>query len=233
MATLIQAPPRVRVETGIDTLPPPAADDAAQWSRFYEDVYHEAGGDPDRIPWAHCMPNPALREWLTDEAPTVVRPGALACAVGCGLGDDVRELADRGYDVLAFDVSPTAVQWARVRYPDLAEQFVVADLFQLPSSLLRRFDLVVEVNTLQAVHPGLRARAGAGIASLARPRGTVLAICRGRDEASPLPDAPPYPLSPRELCEAFAPHGLLPTHTPDEFDDDEAVRRVRATFKRG
>ena len=33
--------------------------------------------------------------------------------VGCGLGDDVAELLSRGYDAVGFDVSPTAIGWAR------------------------------------------------------------------------------------------------------------------------
>jgi SAM-dependent methyltransferase len=214
---------------------PPIAPDKRAWTTYYEGIYREAGGDPARVPWAECCSCPALRAWLNSEAPGQVRPGASACVVGCGLGDDVRELAERGYDVIGIDVSPTAIEWARARHPAIADRLMVADLFDLPSSLHRRSDLVVEVNTLQSVHPDLRESAAAGIAALARPHGTVLTICRGRDENESLPDAPPYPLCPRELEKLFAPHGFNPTRAMDDFADDQdpPVRRLRCAFRRG
>ncbi len=236
MATLIQSPTRVQVDPDSIRLPaPPSHADTAAWGRYFEDLYHDAGGDAARIPWADQRPNPSLQAWLNAEAPSLVRPGATACVVGCGLGDDVKELTDRGYDVLGFDVSASAIHWARTRHPDIAERLSIADLFNLPASLLRRWDLVVEVSTLQAVHPELRAAAAAGIASLARPRGTVLAVCRARDDGQPLPDAPPFPISPGELAELFAPHGFFPSRAIDDFADDETppVRRLRCAFKRG
>jgi hypothetical protein len=112
---------------------------------------------------------------------------------------------------------------------------MVADLFAPPSSLLRRGDLVVEINTLQAVHPSMRGSAAAAIASLARPRGTILVICRGREEREAMPDAPPFPISPRELTALFAPNGWSPMRAVDDFLDDEVPpkRRLRVALKRG
>jgi SAM-dependent methyltransferase len=154
--------------------------------------------------------------------------------VGCGLGDDVRELADRGYDVTGFDVSPTAVEWARKRHPDLADHFQIADLTALPGCLKRRADLVVEVSTIQAVHPSLRPAIVSGIAALARPRGVVLAVCRGRDEGEPAATAPPFALSCAEMTGLFAAEGFTPVRGVDDFEDDEAppVRRLRAALRR-
>jgi SAM-dependent methyltransferase len=213
----------------------PATADATAWGRYYEDVYHDAGHDASRIPWADLRPCPSLQAWLNTEAPSHLRPGATACVVGCGLGDDVKELADRGYDAMGFDVSATAVQWARSRHAELSDRLAIADLFDLPASLRRRWDLVVEVNTLQALHPDLRARAAAGIVQLARPRGLVLTICRGRDASQPLPGCPPFALSPEELESLFASQAMAPVRAADDFQDDETppVRRLRCCFKRG
>src|ERR1043165_3589387 len=186
----------------------PEAAEPGQWNRYFEDLYREAAGDPERIPWADEVANPALVPWLNREAPSLLRPGASVSVVGCGLGEDVKELEGRGYDVLAFDVSPTAVAWARRRHPSIAERFMTADLFALPTGLLRRADLVVEISTIQSVHPGLRERAAGAIASLARPKGAVLTVCRGRDESDPLDSCPPFALSRSELVDLFAPHGL-------------------------
>ena len=231
MASLIESKPRAPEPAATGT---PAAADARAWCRYFEELYQGAEGDTTRVPWARCQTNPALRTWLDSEAPALIRPGATACVVGCGLGDDVRELADRGYDVVAFDVSPTAVHWAQARHPEIAPRFIVADLFNLPASLQRRADLVVEINTLQAVHPDLRSQAAAGVVSLIRPRGTVLAICRGRDEGGPHPERPPFPLSPAELNALFAAHGLAPLRELDDFLDEESppVRRLRGAFRR-
>ena len=51
-----------------------------------------------------------------------------------------------GLDVVAFDSSPTAVEWARSRHPDTAVDWQVADLFAPPSDWLGSFDLVVDVH---------------------------------------------------------------------------------------
>lgn len=195
-----------------------------------------AGGDPSLIPWADLRPNPLMVNWLNAEAPGLVRPGARAVVVGCGLGDDVALLAGRGYDVLGFDASPTAVAWARRRFPTITADFAVADLLDLPPRLHRRFDLVVEAYTIQSVPPALREAAARGVAALCGPRGIVLVIARARDGAQPLDVAagPPWPLSAGELAALMDRAGLRPLRAVEEFDDDEQppVRRLRGAFSR-
>ena len=214
--------------------PAPAVADPSAWAAHYDEIYRAAGGNSAAIRWADGRPNATLLSWLTVEAPCLVRPGASAVVVGCGLGDDARELADRGYDVTAFDVSPTAIAWARRRHAEIAERFTTADLLSLPSSLLRRADLVVEIYTIQSLHPDLRARAAQAIAALARPRGTIVVICRGRDEGEPFDDNPPYPLTPSELTGLFEAQGWKPTRAIDDFYDDQdpPKHRLRAAFRR-
>lgn len=234
MASAIQTTPRaVEVHTSATHSAPLTADPAA-WARHYDEIYRDAAGDIAQIRWADGRANPALQAWLNDQAPELVRPGASAVVVGCGLGDDARELFDRGYEVTAFDVSPTAIDWARQRHPEIADRFLTADLFSLPASLLRRADLVVEIYTLQSLHPELRPRAAAAIASLARPRGAILTICRARGESEPIGDGPPFPLCKSELLGLFSAQGLGPIGPVDEFPDqaDPAARRIRAAFKR-
>lgn len=237
MTSLTQPKPRgiaVHADQVVEPAPPSGAS-APDWSAYFESLYCDADGQMARVPWARGRASPSLLAWLNSEAPSLVRPGATVCVVGCGLGDDVRELADRGYEVMGFDVSPTAIEWARTRYPELAERFVVADLFRLPATLLRRADVVIEINTLQALHPDLRAAAAAGIASLARPHGMIVAICRGCDEPDPARQAPPFPLTAKQLQSLFSEHGFTLLRAMDDFLDDETppVRRLRAVFKRG
>jgi hypothetical protein len=72
-----------------------------------------------------------------------------------------------------------------------------------------------------------------GIASLARPHGVVLAVCRGRDQGDPL-DGPPFALTCAELTALFAGQGFTPVRAVDDFEDEESPpkRRLRAAFKR-
>lgn len=223
----------IEVHSGVPVRPPESGD-TASWSAYFEGLYKEAEGDPGRVPWAEQRANPAMTAWLNREAPGLVRPGASAVVVGCGLGDDVNDLSDRGYDTVAFDVSPTAVQWARTRHPALADRFMVADLFAPPAGLLRRADLVIEINTIQSFHPSLRERATGAIVALARPRGSILVICRGRDEADPMPEMPPFPLMKRELESLFVGCGWSLIREMDDFLDTESPpkRRLRAAFKK-
>lgn len=201
---------------------------------WHDAVYRAAAQDPARVPWAEERANPVLVSWLNAEAPGRIRPGARAAVVGSGLGDDVVELLNRGYDATGFDVSPTAVDWARHRFPQHAESFMVSDLFDLPGRMRRRFDLVVEANTIQAVLPEQREAAAAAIASMCCPRGTVVCICRGRDDDQSLESfkGPPWPIGARELVTMFEKAGMHPIREPDDFEDDETppVRRIRAAF---
>jgi hypothetical protein len=218
--------------------PAVGATEAAQSAGLFEDLYRAARGDMGLVRWAHGKANPALVEWLGSQGPALVRPGARVAVVGCGLGDDVVELAGRGYDAMGIDVAPSAIQWAQRRFPELAERFAVADLFALPHHLQRRFDLVVEIYTIQSLDPWMREAAAAAVVSLCRPRGTILTVCRARQAAEPLENVqgPPWPLTAGELCGLFEAHGLTPAACGvEEFTDDEQPPkwRLRAAFRRG
>lgn len=213
---------------------PPRIVSAPGTQGWHDEVYRAAMLDAAKVPWADERANPALVSWLNAEAPGRIRPGARAVVIGCGLGDDVVELLNRGYDASGFDVSPTAVEWARHRFPEHAESFMVSDLFDLPARMRRRFDLVVDAYTIQAVSLEHREAAAAAIASTCCPRGTVLCICRGRDDDQSLESfkGPPWPLSAHELVAMFERAGMHPIREPDDFEDDDvpSVRRIRAAF---
>ncbi len=226
---------------GADALAGPADHQAQRAARF-DEVYTAANGEAARVPWAGCRACPLLVQWLNVEAPLLVRPGSRTAVVGCGLGDDVVELADRGYDVLGFDISATAVRWAARRHPAHAERFMVADLLSLHPRLMRRFDLVIEAYTLQSLEAALRPGAAAAVASLIAPRGVVLVLARARqrdeDGAEPEPCvAPPYSMSPDELLAALAPAGLHPIAGHGGVEEIVAApgpegRRLRGVFGR-
>jgi SAM-dependent methyltransferase len=200
----------------------------------FESIYREAHGDAALIPWADGRAQPALVNWLNAVAPSIIRCGARVCVVGCGLGDDARELMTRGYDVTAFDCSQTAIEWAKRLDPDNARCYFVADLFNLPSRWMHRFDLVVEINTIQSLPPEMHKSSVAAIARLLSPHGNLLVICRGGAEPVSTDDGPPWALTEDELLRAVAAAGLNPAAPLAIFNDDEdpPVRRMRGLFKR-
>jgi SAM-dependent methyltransferase len=140
--------------------------------------------------------------------------GRSALIVGCGLGDDAEEAARRGYLVTAFDLSPTAIQDCRDRFPGSAVDYQVADLFHLPARWNLAFGLVVEIRTLQSLPLAQRADAAAAIAATVRPGGWLFVHCLGRDDDEPTIGRP-RPVSRREL-RAFRDAGLRQAEFRDQ-----------------
>ncbi len=200
-----------------------AAGDAVSW---FERLYAEADCGTAVVPWADLRPNPHLISWL--ETWSIDGP---CLVVGCGLGDDAAWLAENGFGpVVAFDVSPTAVEHARQRFGECV-QFQVADLFDLPDTWNGRFGFVFEAYTLQVLPAASRMSASDAIAATLRPGGTLLVIARGRDEDE-ASGAMPWPLTSSDL-HAFEAAGLRSVSREDYYDPEEPdVRRFRAAFDR-
>ena len=203
-------------------------------SSFFETIYLEAAGNADAVPWSDGVPNPALVSWLNAKAHEVLRCGSRVAIVGCGLGEDARELIRRGYDVTAFDVSPTAIAWAKENDPANAGCYHLADLFDLPTNWHHRFDLVVEIYTVQALPPSKRCDTLSAIATLLSSHGGLLIICRGTKESKINEDGPPWALTESELLDAVRAAGLQIDGQLDAFEDDETPPklRLRGLFRR-
>jgi len=191
------------------------AGDPTAW---FDKLYREG---VDVVPWADLRPNPNLVSF--DGA------GKTALVIGCGLGDDAEQLAQWGFSTTAFDISPTAIEECRARFPQSTVRYEVGDLLNVPKVWREAFDFVLEIYTVQALPPAIRERAIEGAASLVKPGGKLLVIARGRAETDP-PGEMPWPLTRRELL-LFTHFGLR-QESFEDYIDEEAVRRFRAVFTR-
>jgi cyclopropane fatty-acyl-phospholipid synthase-like methyltransferase len=118
--------------------------------------------------------------------------------IGSGYGDDAEELARRGFATSAFDLSPTAIERTHERFPDSAVNYLVADLFDLPTEWRERFDLVVEIRTLQSLPIEQRQAAAQAIAATVAPGGLLWLFALGRDAHQP-GETRPWPVTHEEL----------------------------------
>ncbi len=199
--------------------------DATGW---FEQLYTQAQGSEQAIHWADMTVNPNLLGWL--DRRNMRGTGRRAIVVGCGLGDDAEELARRGFEVVAFDIAPTAIAWCRQRFPQSPVEYVVADVFAPPLGWQGSFDFILEAYTLQVLPAEVRSRAMPHIAGLLAQGGTLLVIGRGRSPGEP-PGELPWPLSTEEL-ETFKGVGLRQAHFEDYFDQEELpVRRFRVEYQ--
>jgi SAM-dependent methyltransferase len=190
--------------------------DAVGW---FEAVYAAAEGESSRITWADMSPNPHLVSWL--EANPINGEGKRALVVGCGLGDDAERLAAQGFDVTAFDISPTAIAWSKERFPDSNVTYVNADLLNPPQEWEQAFDFVFEAYTLQALLPSVRPQAAAKVGRFVAPGGMLLLICRGREDNEDAGTTPPFRLSKSDLAP------IMLTEEKCEIVDDNGTRRFR------
>ena len=182
---------------------------------WFDALYREAEGNPDLIPWGHKQARFPLLNWLERQPEQNCKGHALD--VGTGLGDNAAVLSKAGFNVTAFDISQTAVDWAKKRFADLPIDWQAADLLKPPKEWTGTFDLVSETFTIQALYGAERLKAIEALTKLVAPKGKLLIICRGRRDDT-IPDTPPLPLSPAELdkIETF---GFTSTLRREYFDN--------------
>ena len=193
---------------------------------YFEAIYRNADGDRDRLGWTRPGPEPMLTAWL-DKEPHA--PGR-ALVVACGVGDDAEYLASCGWDVTAFDVSPTAIQWCRERFPNSPVDYQVADLFELPQIWRRAFDLVAEVWTIQSIPPQQTGQAIDSIAELVADGGTLLVATLTSDIAEP-GNGPPWPVR-LEALNRFTEGGLVAMSRVEQTTPYPTVGSLKIEYRR-
>jgi hypothetical protein len=182
---------------------------------WFEEFYAQAEGDIHKVYWADLKPNPLLLDWISERTDL---SGKSAITIGCGLGDDAEALSQKGYQVTAFDISPSAIAMCQQRYPDSAVEYVVTDLFNFPNEWIKKFDLVYECNTIQILNGPSRTQAVKAITDLVGTGGELVVSCRSRESGQGL-DAFPLALD-RDEIDSFKRTGLSETHFV-AYDDDQ------------
>lgn len=173
-------------------------------SGWFEPLYQQAQGDSAAVPWANMIANPLLTEWLKAQSP--VQNSPLALVIGCGLGDDAEVLAQAGYQVTAFDISKTAIAWAKQRFPTSSVIYEVGDIFHPKTAWYQSFDLVFECRNFQALPVAVREPGMRAIAECVAPGGRFLMMTNYRGDAE-LMGGPPWALGNEELA-CFSQMGL-------------------------
>ncbi len=205
-----------------------AAGDPTAW---FERLYSAAARGATGVPWDRKAPSQLLVRWAADRK-LAAGGGDRALVVGCGLGDDAEFIAGLGFATVAFDISPSAIEAARQRFPASAVRYCTADLMAPPAAWRLGFGLVVESLTLQALPGQIRGRAIASLAPLVAPGGTLIVFARGRPPGS-ADEGPPWSLTSAEID--AIPGGELEPVRIDQLTDTglpTAAWRWRAEFRR-
>ncbi|PYS89483.1 MAG: SAM-dependent methyltransferase [Acidobacteria bacterium] len=197
---------------------------------WFEALYKESGGNNELVPWADLEPNRFFKEWA--ERNNLKGNGRKALVVGCGLGDDAIYLDDLGFKVTAFDISPTAIEWAKRLHKDRDIQFEIADLFQPFRGWLGGFEFVLEIYTIQPLPIEMRPEVIDAVSSFVAPNAELVVVCRGRNDDDE-PEQLPWPLSRKDLSR-FEENGLVQTDFEEVFEDEdgEPVRRFVVAYRR-
>src|SRR5438067_12799002 len=121
--------------------------------------------------------------------------------VGCGTGEHVLYLAERGHDAWGIDLAPLAIDIATRKAAERQIQatFLVGDVFEL-RSLGRTFETIIDSGLLHIFTPDLRPRFVASLSQAIAPGGAYFMLGYADDDPGPGPQG----ISPDGLRSAFA-----------------------------
>ncbi|MBI5499665.1 MAG: class I SAM-dependent methyltransferase [Deltaproteobacteria bacterium] len=140
------------------------------------DSFDEAyRGEP---PWDIGGAQPVVRElekWG--------RIGPTVLDVGCGTGENVLYLAERGYEAWGIDLAPRAIHKARSKAVErkLDAVFLEGDALEL-ARLGRRFDTVLDCGMFHTLEDVERRRFAESLDAAVRPGGSYYLLCFSEEE---------------------------------------------------
>lgn len=195
---------------------------------WFEEFYAQSGGDDSRIPWAKLRSNPHLTSWLEMSPPL----SGKALVIGCGLGDDAEELSRTGFMTTAFDISTSAVERCKKRFPDSSVEYRSQDLFNTPDNWFQNYDFVFEAHTVQSLPLELRRNTIKAIADFVAPAGKLLVICDAVNPDEEI-EGPPWPLLHSDM-QMFCDYDLHEQCFEELFDSESLFSSLfRAIYHRG
>lgn len=112
--------------------------DMCKYYEAYDERYKTAHAR--NIRWFSDTPTGILSETIQKYG---ISPQMPMLELGCGEGRDAKILLDRGYQLLATDISPEAIRYCRELNPEHTAAFQVLDCVN--GSLDRKFDMIYAV----------------------------------------------------------------------------------------
>jgi len=174
--------------------------------------------------WNKGAPSPPLKQYLERNP---VRGRTLV--PGCGHGHEVALAVEHGLDATGLEIAPTGVAEARRLYPQLADRFVVGNLFEPPGEMVDAFDIVLEHTCMSGLHPSLRAAYRRGIDLTLKRGGLLIGVWFINPDLDPGEEGPPYPFPIDDLAAFFSDaYEVIEDYVPEvAFAGREGRERVR------
>lgn len=155
------------------------------WESRYQDKF---------IPWDAGKVPESLREFLPG-----LQAGARVLVPGCGSAYEARDLAEKGFDVLAIDFSPAAVDLARKNLGEFGSIVQLADFFAFDQG--KSFDAIYERAFLCALPRKMWEDYAKRCAGILKPGGVIAGFFFFADS----PKGPPFGTSQPELDALLGP----------------------------
>lgn len=183
-------------------------------STDWEQLYREG-----TKPWDKGAAAPPLLDWIEKHPDTLA---GRILVPGCGLGHDVRILAEKlaNAEVTGIDISATALDEARQLPVPENVTFCQWDLFELPEFVTGTFDWIWEHTCFCAIDPEQRDHYVEAVSQALHSGGKLLGVfyLDPYDEEHQPGEGPPHGCSVEELIERFTGSGhfeLFDRYSPE------------------
>jgi cyclopropane fatty-acyl-phospholipid synthase-like methyltransferase len=170
-------------------------------------------------PWDIGRPQPAIMQL----AETGEITGSVL-DVGCGTGENVLYLAERGLAAAGIDGAPSAIRKARAKAKrrGLKVQFEVADALDL-STPDRPFDTVIDSGLFHVFSDEERIRFRESLGRVVRPGGTYFLMCFSDQQPG---DWGPRRVTQAEIRSVFSDGWRVNSIQPSAFETNEGHARA-------
>jgi methyl halide transferase len=157
-------------------------------------------------PWEKGLAAPPLLE-LLEKIETSEWGAGPVLVPGCGLGHDVRALAELGIPVVGVDLSPSAVSRAG-EFPRVGEEtYELADFLNQAWSVGRKFSAIWEHTCFCAIDPSMRGQYAQTVADCLEDGGLLAGVFfLSPYDAGDEKIGPPFETSIEELDRWFSPN---------------------------